>query len=107
MTAVLREEPAGTTLEEAAIPLGYQDIVKHCLEKDPENRFQSAKDLVFRAADSFRLFVAAEIASPDRSRNARIEYCRGRWLPCWRRRLMLLAATQLLRTPARRRPTVA
>src|SRR6266581_1526546 len=47
MTAVLREEPAGANLEEAAIPLGYQDIVKHCLEKDPENRFQSAKDLVF------------------------------------------------------------
>jgi eukaryotic-like serine/threonine-protein kinase len=47
MTAVLREEPAGVNLDEAAVPPGYQDIVKHCLEKDPENRFQSAKDLVF------------------------------------------------------------
>jgi WD40 repeat protein len=47
MTAVLREEPAAVKLEEAAIPPGYQDIVRHCLEKDPENRFQSAKDLVF------------------------------------------------------------
>jgi len=47
MTAVLREEPAGSNLEQAAIPAGYQDIVKHCLEKEPENRFQSAKDLVF------------------------------------------------------------
>ncbi len=47
MTAVLREEPAAANLEEAAIPAGYQDIVKHCLEKDPESRFQSAKDLVF------------------------------------------------------------
>jgi serine/threonine protein kinase len=47
MTAVLREEPACVKLEEAAIPLGYQDIVKHCLEKEPEDRFQSAKDLVF------------------------------------------------------------
>jgi len=47
MTAVLREEPAGINLENAAIPAGYQDIVKHCLEKDPGNRFQSAKDLVF------------------------------------------------------------
>ena len=47
MTAVLREEPAAASLEEAAIPPGYQDIVRHCLEKDPENRFQSAKDLVF------------------------------------------------------------
>jgi serine/threonine protein kinase len=47
MTAVLREEPAITNLEQAAIPAGYQDIVRHCLEKEPENRFQSAKDLVF------------------------------------------------------------
>jgi serine/threonine protein kinase len=47
MTAVLREEPATANLDEAAIPAGYQDIVRHCLEKDPENRFQSAKDLVF------------------------------------------------------------
>jgi len=47
MTAVLREEPANSEMEKAAIPPGYQDIVRHCLEKDPENRFQSAKDLVF------------------------------------------------------------
>ena len=47
MTAVLREEPPETNLQEAAIPPGYRDIVKHCLEKDPENRFQSAKDLAF------------------------------------------------------------
>src|SRR3984957_15340797 len=45
MTAVLREEPASANLDEAAIPAGYQDIVKHCLEKEAENRFQSAKDL--------------------------------------------------------------
>ncbi len=47
MTAVLLEEPASANLDEAAIPAGYQDIVKHCLEKEAENRFQSAKDLVF------------------------------------------------------------
>ncbi|HTW31469.1 MAG TPA: WD40 repeat domain-containing serine/threonine protein kinase [Candidatus Sulfotelmatobacter sp.] len=47
MTAVLREEVPLADLEEAAIPVGYQDIVKHCVEKEPENRFQSAKDLAF------------------------------------------------------------
>ncbi|HEV2470979.1 MAG TPA: protein kinase [Candidatus Sulfotelmatobacter sp.] len=47
MTAVLREEPSAVTLDQAAIPPGYQDIVRHCLEKEPENRFQSAKDLAF------------------------------------------------------------
>ena len=47
MTAVLREEPPDSSMEQAAIPTGYRDIVRHCLEKDPENRFQSAKDLAF------------------------------------------------------------
>jgi serine/threonine protein kinase len=47
ITAVLREQPADASLDEAAIPAGYQDIVKHCLEKEPENRFQSSKDLTF------------------------------------------------------------
>lgn len=47
MTAVLREEPADSNLEQAAIPAPYFDIIHHCLEKEPENRFQSAKDLVF------------------------------------------------------------
>jgi serine/threonine protein kinase len=47
MTAVLREEPAAAHLEDAAIPAGYQDVIRHCLEKEPEDRFQSAKDLVF------------------------------------------------------------
>ncbi len=47
MTAVLREQPADVGLDEAAVPLGYRDIVKHCLEKEPQDRFQSATDLAF------------------------------------------------------------
>ncbi len=47
MTAVLREEPPDASLEQAAVPPAYRDILKHCLEKEPENRFQSAKDLAF------------------------------------------------------------
>ncbi len=47
MTSVLLEEPPDSNLDHASIPSGYRDIVKHALEKDPENRFQSAKDLVF------------------------------------------------------------
>jgi len=47
MTAVLREEPSAANLEQASIPDAYRDIVRHCLEKEPENRFQSAKDLAF------------------------------------------------------------
>lgn len=47
ITAVLREEPAEATFEQSAIPTAYREIVRHCLEKEPENRFQSSKDLAF------------------------------------------------------------
>ena len=47
MTAILKEEPSTATLEQANIPVGYLDIVRHCLEKERDNRFQSAKDLAF------------------------------------------------------------
>jgi eukaryotic-like serine/threonine-protein kinase len=47
ITAVLREDPPESNLEQAGIPRPFQKIVRHCLEKDPENRFQSARDLGF------------------------------------------------------------
>src|SRR4029077_6930022 len=47
MNAVLREEPPSANLDEAAIPAIYQDVLRLCVEKDPEDRFQSAKDLAF------------------------------------------------------------
>ena len=47
MTAVLREEPQEIDLETTNIPLAFQEITRHCLEKEPENRFQSTRDLAF------------------------------------------------------------
>ncbi|HZQ67628.1 MAG TPA: protein kinase [Terriglobales bacterium] len=47
ITAVLREEPQEMQLVRQSIPEGYEHIVRHCLEKDPENRFQTARDLEF------------------------------------------------------------
>jgi len=42
MTAILREEPP-----ELAVPPGLDRVVRHCLEKEPRHRFQSASDLAF------------------------------------------------------------
>jgi eukaryotic-like serine/threonine-protein kinase len=47
ITAVLREQPAEIDLQQKGIPLPVQQVVQHCLEKEPENRFQSARDLAF------------------------------------------------------------
>ncbi len=42
MTAILREEPP-----DLPVPPGLDRIVRHCLEKEPHHRFQSASDLAF------------------------------------------------------------
>src|SRR3984885_1164549 len=47
ITAVLREDPPPGNLEQSKVPVSFQQIVQHCLEKEPENRFQSARDLRF------------------------------------------------------------
>jgi len=47
ITAVLREDPPESNLEEASVPASFRQIVCHCLEKEPEKRFQSARDLAF------------------------------------------------------------
>ena len=47
ITAVLREEPPEMTVGGQNIPSAFDRIIRHCLEKEPENRFQSARDLAF------------------------------------------------------------
>jgi eukaryotic-like serine/threonine-protein kinase len=47
ITAVLRENPPEIDLQQSSVPMPFQHIVRHCLEKEPENRFQSARDLRF------------------------------------------------------------
>jgi serine/threonine protein kinase len=47
ITAVLKEDPPVINLEQAGVPESVLQIVRHCLEKEPENRFQSARDLGF------------------------------------------------------------
>ncbi|MGA9545837.1 MAG: serine/threonine-protein kinase, partial [Candidatus Sulfotelmatobacter sp.] len=47
ITAVLLESPPEIDLEQVRVPDSVLQIVRHCLEKEPENRFQSARDLAF------------------------------------------------------------
>ena len=72
MTAVLREEPPSTNLESASIPLAYQEIVRHCVEKEPENRFQSAKDLAFALQTLSGSSPVRTLNLPDSKRPKRI-----------------------------------
>jgi eukaryotic-like serine/threonine-protein kinase len=47
MTAILREEPPTLTSIRDNVPPALERVVEHCLEKRPEDRFQSARDLAF------------------------------------------------------------
>ena len=45
MSAILRDEPASVSDLRAGLPKQLGRIVDHCLQKDPERRFQTALDL--------------------------------------------------------------
>jgi serine/threonine protein kinase len=47
MIAILKEDPLQISGTGPVIPAAMERIVRHCLEKDPEARFQSAHDLGF------------------------------------------------------------
>jgi eukaryotic-like serine/threonine-protein kinase len=80
MTAILREDPVGLSdSSSASLPAGLVRLVSRCLEKSPEERFQSARDLAF----------ALEGATSSTS--ARVEALDGprRSSPSWTRALPL------------------
>ena len=52
MNAVLNDTPAELTTTNPRIPTVLVRIVERCLEKQPDNRFHSAKDLAFALAET-------------------------------------------------------
>lgn len=47
ISAILREDPPELSTTGREAPPALERIVRHCLEKNPEERFQSARDLAF------------------------------------------------------------
>ena len=47
MSAILREDPPDLSAMDRKISPGLDRVVRHCLEKNAERRFQSARDLAF------------------------------------------------------------
>jgi eukaryotic-like serine/threonine-protein kinase len=47
MNAILKEEPPELDASQMKVSPGLERIIRHCLEKNPESRFQSARDLGF------------------------------------------------------------
>ena len=75
MNAILKEEPAEPDLSGAKIPSELDRLVRHCLEKNPAERFQSARDLGFDLEALAGSSATGRPALPAPSGGAR------RWVP--------------------------
>jgi serine/threonine protein kinase len=73
-SAILKEEPPDLLTTSRNVPAKLERIVRHCLEKNPEERFQSARDLVFQleSLSSVSDSGAATLAAlPNKKRKTR------------------------------------
>jgi Tol biopolymer transport system component len=68
MSAILNEDPPGISQIARTTPPGLQRIVHRCLEKNPEQRFQSASDLGFalEALSESGISSGVAVAAPGR-----------------------------------------
>ena len=64
MTAILREDPTPLAEVDPNVPATLERIVARCLEKNPEDRFQSSRDLGF-ALEALSTPSAAPIPGPS------------------------------------------
>ena len=64
LAAILREDPPDLSQLSGAVPRALQSVLRRCLEKDPNDRFQSARDL------GYALDALAQGADTDAGRSA-------------------------------------
>ena len=71
MTAVLREDPPELPRESGARSPAFDNIVRRCLEKRPDERFQSARDLAFALRSVFGSSTSSAQAVPVAAASSR------------------------------------
>ena len=86
LNGILKEEPPELTTLNRNIPPALERVVWHCLEKNPERRFQSAGDVAF----------ALENVSATSSDATQTPTLSGSTLPRNRERMVWIAAVALL-----------
>jgi Tol biopolymer transport system component len=84
MSAILKEDPPDLSMTNQNISPGVERIVRHCLEKNPEQRFHSAHDL------AFDLTALSGLSAPGRAAAAETLFSGA-----GRRRLLLTGAAAL------------
>ena len=73
MTSVLKDDPAPLGTLGPEIPAALDGIVRHCLEKQPDDRFQSARDL------TYALESASNLAASGSMRTVTARPSRWQW----------------------------
>ena len=84
MHAILRADPPELSLGREEIPPAVMRVVRHCLEKSPDERFQSARDLAF---DLQAITETSGVSSPPatgKSRRFGLRFPAGRRPPARR-----------------------
>ena len=72
MNAVLTVDPPDVATAGRIVPLALEQVVRHCLEKNPEERFQSARDLSFALQSASSASTSRQEALPSERRSARV-----------------------------------
>src|SRR5579863_4476133 len=67
-SAILKDDPPDLRAGGRNTPLPLDRIVRHCLEKDPEGRFQSARDLAFHLETALSESESSAAVAAQRSR---------------------------------------
>lgn len=72
MNAILNEEPAPLVVAKGQLPPALERVVLHCLEKPPDDRFQSMKDVAFglQAMSTISTADGARAAARERTGGA-------------------------------------
>ena len=68
MSAILHEEPEPISRVVAGVSAGLERVIYHCLEKLPEQRFQSASDLAFALEALSDPSIAALAGAPHKGK---------------------------------------
>ena len=65
MAAIMRDDPPEPAESGRNVPASLDRVVRHCLEKERENRFQSARDIVFALSEATSSGYATTARAPE------------------------------------------
>jgi TolB-like protein/Flp pilus assembly protein TadD len=71
MSAILKEEPAELSGSLGDVPAALERVLRHCLEKQPDDRFQSARDISFALSEASAPISAGVARPADRATASR------------------------------------